>query len=443
MKRRMAWMAIVAVTLVVMLIVTILNIMNTILNDTKSNNHRWSGDIVISRDSLVGFPYYENFLTKLNELNAITATTPVIKTYAIIELNSLQVYGIQMENFSNVTDFHKTLFHQKNSENPTLILPENQTLRPDQHPLTAEQKKRGCILGCYWITTDLEQLQLAHETRLRPERQVPIDITIFPINSKGSLTGSALGETQRFWYMDACQTGLVDIDQATAYVDFDELQKLTFMDGQDGSPARISEIRIKCKPGYDLTETHTKIQKLWDNYIATFKNQTDYHLLSDVKVQTWELYRRSFIVPVEKEKNVMTVTFSILSVVSAFIILAIFYTIVTEKIKDLGMIKSIGGSNWGVQQIFIGYGFSIGLVGTFFGVLFGCLLVINSNHILDFFGIQIWNPKIYAIDKVPNTIDINQTIAIALVAILFSTCAAIIPAMKAGKLKIVEALRID
>ena len=121
--------------------------------------------------------------------------------------------------------------------------------------------------------------------------------------------------------------------------------------------------------------------------------------------------------------------------------------IVTEKIKDLGIIKSVGGSSWAVCEIFLGFGALVGTVGAALGTITGAVIVINSNNIEDFlyqhFDCRLWPPEMYAIDKIPDVVNIPEAAIIAAMAIIVSTAGAAIPARRAAKLGVVEALRVE
>ena len=72
--------------------------------------------------------------------------------------------------------------------------------------------------------------------------------------------------------------------------------------------------------------------------------------------------------------------------VAGFGILAIFYMIVVEKTRDIGILKSLGASGRGVMGIFLTYGLSLGLVGSGVGLLIGLSFVHYINPIADFIG---------------------------------------------------------
>ena len=57
--KRVTLIAVVALILLVMMTIVVLGIMSGLLEQTRRRNHDWSGDIILQRDSLVGFPFYE------------------------------------------------------------------------------------------------------------------------------------------------------------------------------------------------------------------------------------------------------------------------------------------------------------------------------------------------------------------------------------------------
>ncbi len=435
-KKRVAYIAILAVMLLVMLVLVVLSVMSGLLEDTRLRNHQWTGDLVLLRDSLVGFAYYEEFIAELKNHPQIETATPVIKTFGLIQGGEAQqLMGVQMESWCRVTHFQQTLFYQKDWEKPSFAVTSLDPAQPDQ-----ETNRKGCILG-YYMLADQQGI-------FRPGKgQVKLSVTVFGLNGRGQLAGSGIGEQQFFWYVDDSESGLVDIDGSVLYVDFDLLQKLCYMNGLDGQPKRTSEIRIKCKNGVNLAEAKTAVATLWQKFYQTYQNQPSGNLLADVRVETWKEYRRSRIAPAEKEKSLMIVIFSMIGFVAVFIIFAIFYMIVTEKIKDLGIVKSVGGSSFGVSQIFLGYGILVGLVGAIIGTLLGVLIVTHSNEIEEvlnaWFGFRLWDPEVYAISRIPDVVDYRQAAVIGLVAILACVLGVLLPAWRGAKLEVVETLRVD
>ena len=435
-------MAVIAVTLLVMMVLIVLSVMSGLVEQACRRNHDWAGDIVLGRESLVGFPFYDEFIAELRQNSSVLDATPVINTFALVEsVTPAQLIGVRLPEFCRVTGFAHALNSPTGSPDPSFMVPESRNTR-FASGLTSEQKSRGCIFGKY-CSAPFEGVYTA--------RNHPVRLTVFGLNSKGVLTGSEAGENQTFWRIGEHKSGLVDIDQAIL-VDFDELQKFSLMDGlTDSRPPRTSEIRIKLKPDIDIDTARMEISALWKHFALEKHKDADSQmlasLLQDVTIQTWRQNRHDFIAPMEKEKSLMVVVFCMIGLVAVFIVFAIFYMIVTEKIKDIGIIKSLGGSRWALAQVFLGYGALVGVTGALMGTAIGWAIVVRSNDIEGWlnqhFGFRLWDPEIYAIDKIPDTVDVTQAAVIAAVAIMAAVLGAAVPARRAGQLVAVEALRVE
>ena len=442
-QKRVALLAVLAVTLVVMMVLVVLSIMSGLLGDTRTRNHRWSGDLILTRESLVGFPHYQDFLHLLAQHPDIAAATPVIKTFGLLEPSqqAVQLFGLRLDEFCRVTGFQQTLHHLADAPAPSFTVTARR-IDGFGGP-TPEESARGCIVGQYLLGLEVNDRDRAYFRTFGG----PWDLTVFALSSRGILTGSGAGEFRRFWYLDDSTSGLPRIDGMTIYLDFDQLQQLCFMDGSDGEPARVNEIRIKLKPHVPLDQGRQTVRQTWTDFINQPASQNQARLLQDVTVQTWLEYRRSHIAPAEKEKNVMVLVFALIGIVAIFVVFAIFYLIVTEKIKDLGIIKSVGGSAFSAAQIFLGYGLLVGVVGAAVGTILGSLIVRHSNQIEAvlnrWFGFQLWDPAVYAIDRIPDVVDASQALIIALVAIAASVIGATLPAYRAARLRIVDTLRVE
>jgi len=121
--------------------------------------------------------------------------------------------------------------------------------------------------------------------------------------------------------------------------------------------------------------------------------------------------------------------------------------IVVEKTRDIGIIKSVGATSGGIASIFLGYGMAIGIVGGMLGLGAGLLIVHYINELHEWLGrisggrIVMWDPKVYLFDLIPNTIDAKEATIIVMVAIISSVLGALVPALRAGRMHPIEALR--
>ena len=83
-----------------------------------------------------------------------------------------------------------------------------------------------------------------------------------------------------------------------------------------------------------------------------------------VSVSTWEAKQGLLLSAVEVETAILNVLLFMIIAVAGFGILAIFFMIVVEKTRDIGILKSLGASSNGVMSIFLSYGLGLGVVGS-------------------------------------------------------------------------------
>ena len=283
-----------------------------------------------------------------------------------------------------------------------------------------------------------------------------VDVTVMPLTLKGQIgVGGPLRQTLR--YADDSHTGVHDIDSLCVYVDFDLLQKLLRMDmqartpevGGGESPARCSQIQIKLAAGADPLAAREKVARAWRAYCDRPEwRHDDLALMADVEVMTWEQMQAVLLNAVEKERALVTSLFGVISLVAVFLVLCIFYMIVQEKTRDIGILKSIGGSAAGVAGIFLGYGAAIGAVGSVLGVALGWLFVRYVNEIQDWLasvhpGLKVWSADVYMFDRIPTTVNASEVVVIVAVAIAASTLGAAAPAWRAARTWPAEAVRFE
>lgn len=162
---------------------------------------------------------------------------------------------------------------------------------------------------------------------------------------------------------------------------------------------------------------------------------------------TWEDLNRTMIQAVEKETALVLFLFGIMSLTAVFLVLAIFWAMVVEKTRDIGILRALGASRSGIVWLWLRYGLAIGLVGASLGVGLAYLVVSNINPIHEWMGralsVQIWDPKIYYFLLIPNQVETPRAVLVLMVFVLSSMIGALIPAARAARLDPVASLRFE
>jgi len=395
------------------------------------------GDCVVGTESLVGFSYYEEFVNILQEQkDFIQAVSPVIKSYALVSTRGsernygLEIIGIDPVKHSWVTGFGKTLHFHKSDV--------SRTFEPSYDP-----NLLGCVLG---IDLVLERNFRSEYFYASSPVRAAFSISCFPLTSRGVLSRASTGlvNTKTFYYSDTSQSGLARVDSSLVYLPFEQAQELCSM---DRSVKRVSAIHIKFKPDVKLKAGCEKVDLLWRQFQKYKADEKQAYLLDTVNVQNWKDYRRSTIAPMEQEQTMMAVMFAFVGITTVFIVFVVFYMIISHKSKDIGILKSIGVSNIDIMELFSGFAFLVGLLGSCIGLLGGWIFLLKINRIEDWlyehFSFQLWDRTIYAIGDIPNQVSLKVLTIIVLSAIVACLAGALLPSRQAAKQKPVETLQVN
>lgn len=235
--------------------------------------------------------------------------------------------------------------------------------------------------------------------------------------------------------VDFYSSNMHEYDSSFAFMPLSELQQIRGMIDPMTQEGTISTIQIKLKEGADLNEVRDKL-------IAQFPPE---HFTYDIR--TWQDTQRPLLSAVSMELTILNILLFLIIAVAGFGILATFYMIVVEKTKDIGILKALGAPSRGVMSIFLGYGVSLGTVGTGAGIVLGLVFVRYINEIADFVGWvtgqEIFDPTIYYFSEIPTIINPVTICWVGLGAIMIAVLASVLPALRAARLHPVEALRYE
>ena len=306
--------------------------------------------------------------------------------------------------------------------------PQAGDLPPPTGPVTADQIEppHGIVVGK--LVAGFPDRAVDPKTGKSPLDPKMI-YTLKPDDTVILLTVKAGGRAEptydRFVVVDYFNSGMSEYDSSIVFVDLKHLQKLR------GNENSVTSIQIKLFEYRDTEEILKHLQALFP-----FNS-----------IRTWEQKQGPLLAAIDIERAVLNVLLFLIVGVAGFSILAIFTMIVAEKTRDIGILKSLGASNGGVLQIFLGYGFLLGIVGAVLGTIAGLLFTDNINIIengLSYLtGHHVFDPQIYYFDKIPTNIETPTVIFVNLGAIAIAVTFSVLPALRAAMLHPVRALRFE
>lgn len=233
--------------------------------------------------------------------------------------------------------------------------------------------------------------------------------------------------------VDVLKTGMSENDSSLVFCNLEELQRARGMIDPETGIGAITSIQIKLKSYDNAAEVVKRLQAALPP--GTFS------------VRTWEQKQGPLLAAVEIEKAILNVLLFLIIAVAGFGILAIFYMIVVEKTRDIGILKALGASSRGVMTIFLSYGLALGIVGSGVGVVLGLLFVHYINEIeagLTWItGRKIFDETIYYFPKIPTDVSVLMVLTVAFAAMGIAVLASVLPARRASQLHPVEALRYE
>ena len=182
-----------------------------------------------------------------------------------------------------------------------------------------------------------------------------------------------------------------------------------------------------------ITANPQKVDKVFEEVRANLPSK-------DFGAITWKKLNENLLHAVQFEKYVLIAILSLLLLVASFAVSVILNMIVREKIKDIGILKSIGYTNSNIRKIFTIEGLIIGVSGLVFSMIFSPLVLILLKEL---FKIYMASGRYYYLDELPLYISSGEISTIYIVTFFIVFISTIYPASRAAKMKPVEALKYE
>lgn len=434
---------------------SVVSVMGGFSADLKRKILGNNAHIVIDRESLSPFGDYEPLLTDLRAIPGVLGATPVVHGEVMIasasNLAGVLVRGIDPGTIHSVIDLPEqievgsfeylehpeklaelppdTVIGLSPKGEPYLKGPKLEPAHDDLDPAVRAaliDVRAGIIVG----------RELAKTLHLLVGDEVTL---VSPMGDLGPM--GLLPRTRKFRVAAIFYSGMYEYDASHVYTTLDSANeyfqlngKVTVLDVKVEDAERVGDLTdaVAAKVAQLQLDADSDItQQLPDG-------QVDQDPAARLRVRDWREINRNLFSALKLEKFAAFVLLSIAIMVASFCIVCTLLLMVTEKGKEIAILKAIGATDGAILRIFMLEGVLIGAVGTAFGVATGVALCSGVK----FFGLKL-DPDVYYVDRLPIQMSPTDFALVALASMTICVISTIYPAISASKLQPVDGLRYE
>ena len=492
----MPLLAALAVALCTAMVLVVWSVMGGFLSTLLEQGRAMIGDVSIEYPveyQFRGIPYADDLVQRLQARDEVAAASPTVETLGMLALpfgvrKAVQVVGIDPITYDRVTDYRQRLWWQRpqadeavDPGDPRLDLPPGFEdaglyLSEDGVPGGEPAATLGISVSPFNQRASSGEggYFRRHPTHFMPGLEVTL--TVAPLSQSGvpiepvDRLFPVVNETYSGMYDADAQWVFVPIATLQRMLKIDEARRLdpTFVPGTlvadpdtgefvpaeppvvGVEPARVTNVLVRAKDGVSDQELLDVCKAVYAEFAATHREAPSAALMQELElIYTWERKPglRTFVAAVKKETALVLVLFGFISMTAVFLVFAIFWAMISEKTKDVGILRAVGASRTGVAWLFLRYGAAIGVVGAVVGGAIAALIVANINAIHEWIGttlgLYVWDPSVYYFFEIPADVDAGKFAIVMTSGVVASVLGALVPAVRAAAMDPVKAIRFE
>jgi len=151
----------------------------------------------------------------------------------------------------------------------------------------------------------------------------------------------------------------------------------------------------------------------------------------------WQQQNASLFSALKLEKLAMAVILLLIVLVAAFNIVSTLTMAVSDRTKEIGILRAMGMTARQVRRIFATQGLVVGVVGTSIGLVLGVVLGLATDR----WQLIRINASVYYLDHLPVDLDPKDILLIVLASLAIAGLATLYPSARAAALEPVDAIR--
>jgi lipoprotein-releasing system permease protein len=388
--------AIGGVTVAVSALIVIMGVMSGLQNDLREKILVASPDIrVLTYGPDLVMTDWQTVLKKVLRQKGVVTAGPFVSTQALIQAGRHKyMEGVFVEGLP-----------PDGKDVPQVTTLRKRATAGDFTFVSADGQRNGAVLGT----------KLADKLNVTPG----IDsITLMSIDPSkiNPVTGMPTAKTARFEVTGIFDTGMYEYDNSYVIISLQAAQELAQLD------SNVTGLEVKTPTRQDAPDI---AQHLQDSLGMPF-------LLRD-----WHQQNSSLFEALKLEKLGMGVILLLIALVAAFNIISTLIMVVTDKTKEIGILRAMGMPAKSIRRVFFAQGLAIGVVGTGAGLIIG----IGASILIGRGRLIALDPSVYFIDHLPVLTQPSDVILIVIASLGVAALATIYPAVQASRLYPVEAIR--
>jgi lipoprotein-releasing system permease protein len=260
--------------------------------------------------------------------------------------------------------------------------------------------------------------ELAHKLKAKIGDDVTVVVPLSNIDFDTWRAKSSAPRTRKFRVTGIFYSGFDEYDRRLMYTSLRDTQELV------GRGDQVMGVELKVKDVDRASEIAIKLERALGG--------------PPFQVQDWYELNHNLFTALNLQKLALVIILTLIIIVAAVNMISALTMMVTDKTREIAILKSMGATSASVSRMFQLLGVAIGGVGTIIGVAIGLV----TCYVVSAYGYHL-DPKVYLIDRLPIDVrwaEVALVAAITLVISLFATWA---PAQSAASLRPVDGLRYD
>src|SRR5262245_40870280 len=249
--------------------------------------------------------------------------------------------------------------------------------------------------------------ELAHKLKAKVGDPVTVVVPLSNIDFDTWRAKSSAPRTRKFRVSGIFYSGFDEYDRRLMYTSLRDTQELV------GRGDQVMGVELKVKH----VERAAKIAEKLERALGGPPYQ----------VQDWYELNHNLFTALNLQKLALVIILTLIIIVAAVNMISALTMMVTDKTREIAIMKSMGSTSSSVSRVFQFLGVAIGVVT--------CYVVSAYGYHLD--------PKVYLIDRLPIDVRWYEVVLVAGVTLAISLGSTWAPAQAAAALRPVEGLRYD